>query len=91
MVKTANITAHVYYVYVLRSLTSHKRYVGYSSKPPLQKLAEHNGGATRWTRNNRPLKLIHSEEFGDARTARQREKFLKSGRGRQWLNETLLG
>lgn len=79
----------VFYVYVLRSLRNDKRYVGYSGKAPMEKLAEHNGGATRWTRNNRPLKLIHYEEFGDAKCAREREKFLKSGRGRQWLNENV--
>ena len=77
----------MFYVYVLRSLRNDKRYVGYSGKAPMEKLAEHNGGATRWTRNNRPLKLIHYAEFGDAKRAREREKFLKSGRGRQWLNE----
>ena len=67
----------VFYVYVLRSLGSNKRYVGYSGKTPTEKLTEHNGGATRWTRYNRPLKLIHYEQFSDSRTARQREKFLK--------------
>jgi predicted GIY-YIG superfamily endonuclease len=47
----------VFYVYVLRSLGSNKRYVGYSGKTPTEKLTEHNGGATRWTRYNRPLNL----------------------------------
>lgn len=79
--------ADVFYVYVLRSLRNDKRYVGYTGQTPVEKLAEHNGGATRWTRNNRPLKLIHCEEFADAQSARERENFLKSGRGRQWLND----
>jgi hypothetical protein len=32
----------VFYVYVLRSLGSNKRYVGYSGKTPTEKLTEHN-------------------------------------------------
>ena len=81
----------MFHVYVLRSLKNNKRYVGYSGKTPMEKLAEHNGGATRWTRNNKPFELIHHEEFGDARSARQRENFLKSGRGRHWLDENVQG
>ncbi|MSP38764.1 MAG: GIY-YIG nuclease family protein [Deltaproteobacteria bacterium] len=79
----------MFYVYVLRSLKNNKRYIGYTSKAPTDKLKEHNGGATRWTRQNRPFVLIHHEEFGDSKTARQRELFLKSGRGRHWLDELL--
>ena len=79
----------MYYVYVLRSLKNRKRYVGYSSKEPSIKLAEHNGGATRWTRQNRPFMLLHHEAFTDARAARQREIFLKSGKGRRWLDEMI--
>ena len=77
----------MFYVYVLRSLRNRKRYVGYTGKPPKEKLAEHNGGATRWTRSNGPFELVYHEEFDDARSARQRENFLKSGRSRQWLDE----
>lgn len=31
--------------------------------------------------------LLLTEEFPDYKAARIREKFLKSGRGRKWLNE----
>ncbi len=31
--------------------------------------------------------LLHIEEFADYKSARKREKFLKSGQGREWLNE----
>jgi putative endonuclease len=79
----------MHYVYVLRSLKNGKRYVGYSSKPPSAKLEEHNGGATRWTRQNRPFMLLHHEIFDDAKTARRREIFLKSGKGRQWLDQVV--
>lgn len=79
----------VFYVYVLRSLRNNKRYVGYTAKAPSEKLKEHNSGATQWTRQNGPFVLVYQEEFGEATTARERERFLKMGKGRQWLNETL--
>jgi putative endonuclease len=79
----------VYYVYVLRSLRNNKRYVGYTGKAPLEKLAEHNGGSTRWTRKNRPFVLLYQEAYDDSKVARQPELFLKSGKGRRWLDETL--
>ncbi len=76
----------VVYVYVLRSVKNNKRYVGYTAKSPLDKLAEHNSGATQWTRQNGPFVLLYTEEFGDPTVARRRERFLKSGKGREWLD-----
>jgi len=80
-----------YWVYVLRSLKTHKRYGGYSSKDPDDRLREHNLGSNRWTRSNKPLVLIHKELFDDKTKAIKREKFLKSGQGRKWLDENVLG
>jgi len=79
----------VFYVYVLRSLRNSKRYVGYTGKGPSEKLKEHNSGATQWTRQNGPFVMLYQEEFDDARTARKREQFLKTGKGRQWLDEVV--
>ena len=31
--------------------------------------------------------LIYKEEYFDYKSARKREKFLKSGKGREWMNE----
>ena len=81
----------VVYVYVLRSLKNKKRYVGYTRKTPLEKLAEHNSGATQWTRQNGPFVLLHVEEFAESAAARKRERFLKLGKGRQWLDQILPG
>jgi len=81
----------VVYVYVLRSLKNNKRYVGYTAKAPSEKLAEHTSGATQWTRQNGPFVLLHTEEFGNSTEARKRELFLKSGKGRQLLDEMFRG
>ena len=76
-----------YYVYVLESLSSGKRYVGSTSKPPEARLQEHNGGSNRWTRTTRPFKLVYYEEHQSRTEAGRRERFLKSGAGRKIRDE----
>ena len=36
-----------------------------------------------------PFTLLHTEEYSDHASARVREKYLKSGVGREWLREHL--
>src|SRR4030042_1097158 len=76
-----------YYVYVLQSLKNGKRYTGSTSKAPLARLKEHNSGANRWTRQNRPFKVVYQEEYQSAGEARRRERFLKGGAGRRIREE----
>lgn len=79
----------MYYVYVLKSLKNGKRYVGYTSKDPDTRFVEHVSGTNAWTRQNKPLELIYHESFEDGPAARKRERFLKSGQGRKFLDEIL--
>ena len=76
-------------VYVLKSLRSGKRYVGFTTKKPQDRLQEHNEGASQWTRQNKPFKLLRFEHFENKTEALKREKFLKSGQGRKWLDENI--
>ena len=76
----------MFYVYVLRSLKSNKRYIGFTAKQPEKRLEEHNLGSNKWTRVNKPFKLIYKERFLDKTEAIKREKFLKSGQGRKYLD-----
>ncbi|MBU0646103.1 GIY-YIG nuclease family protein [Patescibacteria group bacterium] len=78
-------------VYVLRSTTNNKRYVGFTSKPVNERLADHLSGSNPWTRRNGPFKIIYQELFEDKTTAIRREHFLKSGQGRKWLDENIPG
>jgi len=80
----------MFYVYVLKSLKNGKRYVGFTSKDPATRLKEHNSGGSTWTKQNGPHQLVHQGSFAEEREARKREKFLKSGQGRMWLNENLM-
>jgi putative endonuclease len=76
-------------VYVLRSLKSKKRYIGYTSKEVLARLKEHNQSHNKWTKTNRPFIVIHTENYPDKTSAIKREHFLKSGQGRKWLDENI--
>ena len=76
----------MFYVYVLRSLKNNKRYVGFTAKQPKERLREHNFGTSKWTRANKPFKLVYKEDFVSKTEAIKREKFLKSGQGRKHLD-----
>lgn len=76
----------MFYVYVLRSNKNKRRYIGYTSLLPLERLKQHNNGSNKFTKQLRPFTLIYSEEFANKAEALKREKFLKSGQGRKFLD-----
>ena len=80
-----------YYLYVLESLRNRKRYIGSTCKAPETRLKEHNSGSNRWTRQNRPLRLVYYEECQSRAEANRRERFLKSGVGRTMRDELASG
>jgi len=73
-------------IYVLKSLKNGKRYVGYTSKSVQERFLEHNSGKNTFTRQNKPFMLIYSEEYKIKEEAMKRERFLKSGQGRKFLD-----
>ncbi|MGA2622464.1 MAG: GIY-YIG nuclease family protein [Bacteroidota bacterium] len=75
----------MYYVYVLWSEKLQKRYIG-STDDIDQRLIAHNSGKTPFTRRGMPWVVIHREELETLSEARRRERFLKSGIGRKWLD-----
>ena len=75
------------FVYALRSEKNNKRYIGSTSKDIRRRLAEHNTGSNKWTKQNGPFRLIYADSFLDIKEAKEMERFLKSGQGRQCLNE----
>ena len=77
-------------VYVLRSKTTHKFYIG-QTEGLQRRLLEHNIGIARYTRGRGPWRLILREEYATRADAMKREKFLKSGQGRVWLKAILNG
>ena len=51
----------------------------------IKRLNEHNHGKNRYTKGHIPWEIIYSEEQPDWKTARIREKYLKSAAGKKWL------
>ena len=78
----------MYYVYVLRSLRDNFLYTGFTEDLE-RRLKEHNGGHVKSTRRRRPFVLVHKEDYADKESAMAREKFLKSGKGREQLKKLL--
>ena len=77
-----------YYIYILKSSTTGKRYTG-STQNLEARLKAHNDGLSPYTKGRGPWDLIYSEEFPTRSEAMKREKFLKTGKGRDFLNEIL--
>ncbi len=77
-----------FYVYVLRSRKTGRRYVG-STQNVQTRIDRHNAGHHVATRGGRPWTLLHVETFLTRSEAVRRERYLKSGQGRAELDELL--
>ncbi len=75
-----------YFVYVLRSHATGKRYVG-SCQDIGERLRRHNSGTSKSTKHGIPWVLVFQEAFESRRDALQRERFYKTGRGRNILDQ----
>ena len=74
----------MYYVYALSSLVKKYIYVG-MTKDIERRISEHNTGKNRSTKAYKPFSLIYKEEFLTRVDARKKEKYLKSGIGKEFL------
>ncbi|WP_200974974.1 GIY-YIG nuclease family protein [Echinicola sp. 20G] len=74
----------MYTVYALRSEVAKRIYVGFTSDLE-RRLEEHNAGKTKSTKGFTPWKLIYKEEVESRALARKREKYWKSGIGKEKL------
>jgi putative endonuclease len=77
-----------YYVYILYSQKNRTKYVGFTSDLK-KRVKEHNDGMTYSTKSGRPWKLIYYEAIPNKADAINREKYLKSGWGKQFISKTL--
>jgi putative endonuclease len=78
-----------YWVYILQSQIDKQFYTG-MTRDLSGRLAAHNHGRVASTKHRLPLELIYSEEVSDSQNARAREKYWKSGAGREKI-QTLIG
>ena len=71
----------VYYVYILQSRRNSKLYIGHTNNID-RRVEEHNAGnGGKYTRQNGPWILVHSEKHPDRVSAVRRELYLKSTKG----------
>jgi putative endonuclease len=71
-------------VYAIKSLERNYIYVGMTNDLN-RRIQEHNNGENKSTKSYRPFILIYSESFPDRVSAREKEKYLKSGVGKEYL------
>ncbi|MCD6557079.1 MAG: GIY-YIG nuclease family protein, partial [Bacteroidales bacterium] len=77
-------------VYVLYSEKYDKIYIGYTSNIE-QRLLSHNKLSQKgYTVKYRPWKIVYTEKFTTKKEALQREKELKSSRGRNFIRKEIL-
>jgi putative endonuclease len=74
----------MFFVYAIRSEMDGRIYVGMCSNMETR-LKEHNTGKTKSTKGFRPWILIYKEEINTRVDARNKEKYLKSGVGKEFL------
>ncbi len=81
-----------YWVYILQSESTGKLYTGQTSDLEMR-IKRHNvdeSGSRRYTyKQNGPWRLRHHEEYATRSEAMKRERFLKSGQGREWIQKSL--
>ena len=78
----------MHYVYVLISSIDKNLYVG-CTKNLKGRVIEHNKGYVSSTNNRRPLEPIYYEAFVNQQDAYDREKWLKTGWGKNRMNKIL--
>jgi putative endonuclease len=79
----------MFYVYVLKSAKTGRRYVG-SCRNVDERLRRHNAGHSKATRRGIPWSLLHTERFLTRRKAVNKERYYKTGRGRDELDRLAL-
>ena len=80
--------SRMYYVYVLVSKKDDNLYIGITNNLE-RRLREHNIGRTQSTKSRVPFEIVYYEEVKSRENARDREKFLKSGCGREFIKDKL--
>ncbi len=78
----------MYYTYVLKSSADNKLYIGWTDDLR-NRLTRHSKGLVPATTSRRPLKLIYYEACTSKERAIAREKYFKTGFGRNFLKSRL--
>ncbi len=77
-----------FFVYAIKSTHRNYIYVGLTDNPE-RRMIQHNKGYNKTTKPYAPFLLIYLEKVGSREDARKREKYLKSGVGKEFLKEMI--
>ena len=77
-----------YYTYVIQSEVDGRFYKG-QTENIVSRILQHNSGKTKSTKGYLPWKLVYFEKFKTREEALLREKYFKSGVGREFLKKLL--
>lgn len=78
-----------YLAYIMYSSKFDKTYIGQTGNL-IARFKDHNElGKKGWTTKYRPWKVVHVEFYKTRSEALAREKFLKTGRGREWIKQNI--
>ncbi len=76
----------MFYVHAIKSEARNYIYVGMTNDLQ-RRLKEHNNKENKSTKAHAPFQLIYFEKFETREEARKKEKYLKSGIGKEFLKE----
>jgi len=83
--RTQNLLkSKMFYTYAIKSLSRKYIYVGLTNNPQ-RRIGQHNDGKERTTNPYKPFQTILLEKYPNRNEARKREKYLKSGVGKEYL------
>jgi len=80
----------MYCIYVISSVSRKYVYVGLTNNLA-RRIKQHQDGKERTTAPYRPFQIILTEKHLTRNIARNREKYLKSGVGKEWIKGYIEG
>ncbi len=80
----------MYTVYILQSVSTGKFYIGQTQNIE-NRINAHTNGLSPYTKGRGPWRLVYKEVYTTRSEAMIREKFLKSGKGREFIKNSLTG
>jgi putative endonuclease len=76
----------MYTVYILKSESAQKSYVGFTDNLK-RRIKEHNSGKSIYTKRYMPWEVLYSKKYNTLLEARDQEKYFKSAAGRKFLKK----